>query len=391
MQKEVIQTKHPMTDQIICFIEKTILKTDHFLHRTFSRNDGTEGLYPNKILPKEGAFLRWNNFYFGRKVFPHLKKLIDIAISENIPENIQPEERKRLEKDMIQSMLALEITPLEYFIFDFPHLSYKERTEYLSDAERWRVLHEVFGAEVRNDHADKWRFYNLMKPYFHREACKVGPDATKEDFMAFFSRHPRFFVKELTGCFGRNAYMLEPKDKAEAEAVYKKLYENGSWILEEPIIQSKEMASWNPTSVNTVRVASFLTKEGVHHNLTPLFRVGRLGSIVDNGVSGGIGAGIDVETGRVATEGFDEHGHHFETHPDSGMRYMGWQLPEWDALMHLIEEIHRSLPPYHRYVAFDMAHTQQGWVLVEGNWGQMVLLQRGARRGVRKEFLEYIS
>jgi hypothetical protein len=42
-------------------------------------------------------------------------------------------------------------------------------------------------------------------------------------------------------------------------------------------------------------------------------------------------------------------------------------------------------------VAFDMAHTAKGWVLVEGNWGQMVLLQKGAGRGVRKEFLEYIS
>ncbi len=380
-----------MTDQIICFIEKTILKTDHFLHRTFSRNDGTEGLYPNKILPKEGAFLRWNNFYFGRKVFPHLKKLIDIAISENIPENIQPEERKRLEKDMIQSMLALEITPLEYFLFDFPHLSYSERTTYLSDAERWRVLHEIFGEKVRSDHSDKWRFYNLMKPYFHREACKVGPDATKEDFFDFFSRHPRFFVKELTGCFGKNAYMLEPKDKEEAEAVYKKLYENGSWILEEPIIQSKEMASWNPTSVNTIRVASFLTREGVHHNLMPFFRAGRKGFIVDNGFRGGLGAGIDVETGRVCTEGFDEHGNHYEQHPDSGVHYMGWQMPDWDALLRLTEEMHRSLPSCHRYVAFDLAHTAQGWVLVEGNWGQMLYNQRGARRGVRKEFLEYIS
>lgn len=380
-----------MINQLIRLLGKAIQKTDHFMRRTMGGSDGNGDFYVNHILPKEGAFLRWNNYYFGRKVFPYLKQYIDKAIQENLPEGVQPEERKRLEKDMIQSKLALEITPLEYFMFDFPHLSFKERATYLPDHERWRVLHEIFGAEVRNDHADKWRFYQLMKPFFHREACKVGPDATKEDFMAFFSRHPRFFVKELTGCFGKNAYMLKPKDAAKAEEVYKKLYDHGSWILEEPIIQSEEMASWNTTSVNTVRVASFLTKEGVHHNLTPLFRSGRHGAIVDNGVSGGIGAGIDVKTGRICTEGFDEHGHHFENHPDSGMQYMGWQVPEWDALMHLIEEMHRSLPSCHRYVAFDMAHTAKGWVLVEGNWGQMVLLQKGAGRGVRKEFLEYIS
>jgi hypothetical protein len=184
--------------------------------------------------------------------------------------------------------------------------------------------------------------------------------------------------------------MLEPKDAAKAEEIYQKMFDFGSWMVEEPILQSKEMSSWNASSVNTVRVASFLTREGVHHNLMPFFRAGRAGFIVDNGFRGGIGAGIDVETGRVCTEGFDEHGHHYEQHPDSGVHYIGWQMPDWDALLRLTEEIHRSLPSYHCYVAFDLAHTPQGWVLVEGNWGQMLYNQRGARKGVRKEFLEYI-
>ena len=383
--------KQPMKQFVNRLFRTAFLKLDQGMHKAMSSNDGTEGLYPTRILPMEGAFLRWNNYYFGRKVFLSLMKFIDTAIQENMPEGVQPKERRKLEKDMIQCKLAMEITPLEYFVFDFPHLSFKERATYLPDVERWRVLHETFGAQVREEHADKYRFYQLMKPYFHREACKVGPETTKEEFMAFYARHPRFFVKELTGCFGRNAYMLEPKDEAKAEAVFKKMLDYGSWIIEEPIIQSKEMASWNASSVNTVRVASFITREGVHHKFPPLFRAGRVGSVVDNGVSGGVGAGIDLKTGRICTEGFDEHGHHFEKHPDSGVPYMGWQLPEWDELMRLIEEIHRAMPPYHRYVAFDMAHTAQGWVLVEGNWGQLVLMQKGAGRGLKKEFLEYIK
>ncbi len=379
-----------MKKLLIRLFRKAFLLMDHSLHKVFTNSDGTDGMYPKYILPAEGTILRWNDYFFGKKVFGALKKRIDTAILENMPGDIQPAERRRLEKDMVQSLLALEITPLEYFMFDFPRLPYSERTTYLSDTERWRVLHQIFGKEVRMDHADKWRFYQMTKPFFHREACKVGPGADKKEFMAFYSRHPRFFVKELTGCFGRNTYMLEPEDALRAEMLYEKMYDYGSWMVEEPIQQSKEMSSWNASSVNTVRVASFITREGVHHNFTPIFRAGRAGFIVDNGVSGGIGAGIDVETGRICTEGFDEHGHLYEQHPDSGVYYMGWQMPDWDALLRLTEEIHRSLPSYHRYVAFDLAHTPQGWVLVEGNWGQVILLQRGARKGVRKEFLEYI-
>lgn len=379
-----------MKQRLNRFFGKAFLKMDHGMHKALSSSDGTKGFYPNHILPMEEAFLRWNNYFFGRKVFVCLKERIDQAIKENLPNGVQPEERRKMEKDMTQCLLALEITPLEYFLFDFPHLSFSERTTYLSDEERWRVLHQLFGKEVHMDHSDKWRFYQLAKPFFHREACKVAPDTTKEEFMDFFSRHPRFFVKELTGCFGQNTYMLEPKDTDEAEAVYQKLIDNGSWMVEEPIIQSEELSSWNASSVNTVRMASFLTRQGEHHNLMPFVRTGRKGAIVDNGFRGGIGAGIDVETGRICTEGFDEHGHHYDEHPDSGVHYMGWQMPDWESLLRLTEEIHRSLPSYHRYVAFDLAHTPQGWVLVEGNWGQMLYNQRGARKGARKEFLEYI-
>jgi hypothetical protein len=38
----------------------------------------------------------------------------------------------------------------------------------------------------------------------------------------------------------------------------------GEWIVEELIKQCKEMASWNPTSVNTIRFTTFKNKDGIH-------------------------------------------------------------------------------------------------------------------------------
>jgi hypothetical protein len=107
-------------------------------------------------------------------------------------------------------------------------------------------------------------------------------------------------------------------------------------------------------------------------------------------MSGGMVAGVDEKTGRLCSDGFDEKGNHYLEHPDSGVHVKGWQVPQWEELCRITEQLHRSLPAHHRYVAFDFAHTDKGWVLVEGNWGQLIFNQAGAHKGIRKQFMEYI-
>ncbi len=119
--------------------------------------------------------------------------------------------------------------------------------------------------------------------------------------------------------------------------------------------------------------------------MQPFFRTGRQGQIVDNAGAGGILSVIDVDTGKILTDGSDEKNHSFDRHPDSNIVYKGWQIPRWDDLLLLVKEIHLSLPKEFVYVGFDFALTKDGWDLIEGNWGQM-LGQIAEQRGIKKEF-----
>jgi hypothetical protein len=348
--------------------------------------------YENTIIPFEIKLLRWHGNSIGNRAYPYLEQ----SLHDWLPRYLSPEElsdaerRRKIEDDMIKSRVIHGVIPLEYVLYGYEPLDYWARQEFINDHDRWEILHKRFGEKVKRDHKDKWRFYQLVGQYFKREACRVGKGTPQSDFMDFVARHPRFFVKQLEGCFGRNAYLLEAHDTEKAQEIYDKLFSHGAWIVEEVIQQSKEMSAWNASSVNTVRMASFLTASGEHHIMAPFFRAGRVGSIIDNACSGGMVAGVDEQTGRLLYGGFDENGLRYETHPDSGHKIEGWQLPEWSSLCQLTEEVHRAMPPGHRYVAFDFAHTEDGWVLVEGNWGQLIFNQAGSRRGLKKQFLEYI-
>ena len=374
-------------------LKRLFLKSNYHMRRFCEKKPSRLRFYENTYMPMQLAMFRWHNYDLCDRVLGAYRKCAEKHMEINLtPEQLADTKyATSIKDDIIKCFLINKIHPSEYFLYGYEHLDYWGRKEYLSDSDRWRILHERFGKKVHKEHADKWHFYQMCKPYFHRDACKVGPDAKKEDFLQFVSRHHEFFVKPLEGCFGRNAYRLKTNSDEETENIYQKLIANGSWMVEELIIQAEAFSAWNASSVNTVRVASFLTAEGEHHNIVPFFRAGRVGSVVDNALSGGIIAGVDEKTGKLCSEGMDEDGRHFKSHPDSGIVFEGWQIPQWQELCKLTEEIHRTLPSYHRYIAFDFALTDKGWFLVEGNWGQLIFNQAGGHRGIRKEFMSYIK
>ena len=90
------------------------------------------------------------------------------------------------------------------------------------------------------------------------------------------------------------------------------------------------------------------------------------------------------------TDGVNEDGIVFESHPDSGVRFKGATIPEWTSLLSTVEEIHRSIFPNHFYVGWDFAFSKGRWALIEGNWGQF-LNQYVDKKGRKKEFLELLG
>ena len=56
----------------------------------------------------------------------------------------------------------------------------------------------------------------------------------------------------------------------------------------------------------------------------------------------------------------------------------------------MIEKVHRTCMPSHLYIGWDATHTEKGWVVIEGNWGQF-LSQYSDHIGLRDEFMRYMN
>ena len=168
------------------------------------------------------------------------------------------------------------------------------------------------------------------------------------------------------------------------------MLKEGSYICEELINQDSRLATFNESSVNTVRIPSIWAKSEAHI-LYPFLRTGRKGSVVDNGGSGGIFALIDAESGVVVSDGFDQSGHRFVKHPDSHVIYKGYQIPEWASLKAAVNKVHSTMPKEFKYVGWDFALTNKGWCVIEANWGDFIAQQKTLGRGLYKEFKKILK
>lgn len=294
--------------------------------------------------------------------------------------------------DIIKSFLLFGASPTEYFLFNFRERSLKERDKFITDAYRTQLQKIVIGLDLfKTDLINKFNFYKQNMLFFDRECILLYKDTLYEEFRRFVQKHKSVFVKLNAGSFGYNAHPITFTTDAELERHYNDLHLNDGieWIAEELVMQSPLMSIWNDSSVNTIRIPSFLIENGNHRIFRPFIRTGRKGAVVDNAGAGGIFAVIDEVTGIIITDGADEEFKTYRCHPDSKIQYKGWQIPKWDELIELSSKAHKNML-HHKYIAYDFALTDRGWVMIEGNWGQYVCQQTATQQGAKENFKQLL-
>ncbi len=155
---------------------------------------------------------------------------------------------------------------------------------------------------------------------------------------------------------------IDVEDKRE---VYEHLVnEKKRMICEEYIIQHPEVAAFNPSSVNSIRVLT-IVDQGKCHHVYAGFRMG-CGKIVDNFHAGGIISTIDVETGITCMDAIDLDGNHYPKHPISEIDILGFRIPHWQQILELTEQAAMRLDGV-GMVGWDIAVTKDSVCLIEGN------------------------
>lgn len=303
-------------------------------------------------------------------------------------------EFNKVYKELLFAKYIYGVTYLdEYFLFDLQNRTDEERKNFVGTDEYLRATKKLKTKIIADNPTlkDKYTAYITLKPFYKRDAVCIKSESDYEAFEKFAEKHPVFILKKLTGSLGKNIRKVDmlTEDLIAAD-VFNYYLSKGNWIAEEIISQSESMAQFHHESVNTVRIATYVDGEEVK-KLFSMFRMGSGDNVVDNASNGGICASVDLSTGIVESNGYKKNGDIIETHPDSAIKIKGFQIPCWDELMNLVEQVATQVP-YYKYIGWDFALTDNGWVVVEGNSRPNVnSIQMCSGKGLRKILDETIG
>ena len=256
------------------------------------------------------------------------------------------------------------------------YVDYKIAQMYnLNDEQRRTVITRgISNSIVRrmNDKAywhyfdDKTQFNKLFSEYIPRKWMLINAETKTEELAAMTEGQTQLIGKPLEGSSGQGIERFTEKDWRAGAVVFKQLLlDKNIGILEEIVIQHPQMASLNPASVNTCRIATLLgdKQEGIVY---AFLRIGNGSKVVDNVDCGGMAARIDIESGKLLTVGADKQGNTFEIHPVTGTPIVGFEIPYWEEAKQMCLDAAQKVRQM-RFVAWDVAITPDGPTFIEGN------------------------
>lgn len=292
----------------------------------------------------------------------------------------------KVKRDIWKCRELYLVNPNEYFLFGFENLCPKERHQFVGNREKELLCRKMNVNDVWKIFYDKWETYQRFEKYYGREVICVRSKEDKQKFEDFCSRHKKIIVKANNSSQGKGIFIADVDTENKVNEIFKIIAENFngkySVVIEEWVRQSDKLGKFHPSSVNTVRIATFIRDDGIVL-LFPRLRMGGNNSLVDNYSAGGVTALIDLDSGVIQGGGVSKSGKIHKCHPDTKEIIEGYKMPEWEKAIALVKEL-AMIVPEQRYVGWDLAYTDNGWIMIEGNsYGQFSSVQTMSQGGVR--------
>ena len=181
----------------------------------------------------------------------------------------------------------------------------------------------------------------------------------------FIAGQEAIFAKINHGDCGRGVNKLYVKDYESPAVMLDYIRRNQLVVLEQVLPQHPDMARLHPSSVNTMRILTDLVDGEVHVAYISV-KMGRGDGYCDNSGQGGVLCRVDPETGKIISPATDDYFNVYDRHPDTGVEFVGYQLPMVPEAIALAKEAAHEIPQV-AHVGWDMAITPTGPAIIEGN------------------------
>lgn len=265
--------------------------------------------------------------------------------------------------DMILCSIFYQAGYMDYYVFCFEDLKPKIRKTFITRGVNNQYIRTMNNRKYYHLFDNKIEFNHLFQKFLNRDYLDLNTSSL-EEFQIFTKRHPIFMAKPVDLQCGKGIEKIKVKENTNLKNLYQKLIENKQVLVEEYVLQHSKMNELFPYSVNTLRIVSAY-KNGKPAILFRAIRIGNGKNVVDNFNHGGMYSVVN-EKGIIEKPAIDKNGVIYTEHPVTKTEIVGFQIPYFKEAIAMVKEAAKVVPEV-GLVGFDIAITEKGPVMIEGN------------------------
>ncbi len=293
--------------------------------------------------------------------------------------------------DILFSSFKYNISILDYFYFKFFNLTKEERNKWAGTGYLYEYQLYMNPRNVRKVLENKIMFLNRFSAFTKRNFADIPQLRSDKDHLIRMlnNKSGRLVIKGSSGQTGSEVEVINCID-LDPDSLLGIMGEKGYDLVEEYVVQHPALMELSPSGLNTVRVFTQLTSAGVDF-LGVRLRIS-VNSPVDNMAAGNLAAPVDLETGTVIGPGVysDITKSDCSVHPITGKPILGFKIPFWNEVIEMSTRA-ALLCPENRSIGWDIAITENGPELIEGNHNWCKLLwQLPVKKGLKMELGKYL-
>lgn len=285
--------------------------------------------------------------------------------------------------DYLDAWRKYGVSYSEYmYQYEFWRLSEAQREEFVSRMHMISFYRQFIPSHIKRFFRNKAIFLKTFSLYVRR-IWRLN--ISLEDFNILHSNYD-LIVKPIDGNCGQGVFKITKGDNSRDW--YSVIAKN--MLIEQCIEGCDELQRFHPQSLNTIRVVT-VVQGGVPKVFHSFLRTGSGSSIVDNAHAGGLFSQVNIVTGILESDAIDVNGNKYKKHPDSGITFIGYQLPMWQEIVRTCENAARTIKDVF-IVGWDVTVLKDGTVeLIEGNHGpDFDVMQSPLKVGIRKKIFKAI-
>lgn len=290
----------------------------------------------------------------------HRKKQLGLTV----PRIIAKEEKKSVFGMWLRMMFSLIVTGCtfkEYYNLNFVRRTVKNQKTFITTGSNLKAYAKLNDKSCYHLYLNKNEFNEKYSEFLQRDWISLSQD--REQVYSFFKRNDNVIIKPKDGHSGIGIKIVRGCGKLTATEIDNLISETPTGIAEQLLCNHAKINELNETSLNTMRVITVRNGDSVDILFAGI-RFGAKGCEIDNISTGGRIAPIDTVSGKICGRSHMKK----TVTGDSvdGDDYIGFQIPMWDKLDDFLYRL-TAVVPQMRYMAWDIAITENGFAVIEGN------------------------